>query len=148
VPRLERFILTKSSWDTGDVLAKLVGEVFRSDTWCRNLCLGKWRSSENLWLRRSAILFQLGYKAEADAALLFAIVSKNADSKEFFIQKASGWALREYAKTDARNVEAFVKLPRSHRSPAVRHSSTISAISNSTSFSSPNLEATVQHPAS
>lgn len=108
LPRLEHFILTKSWWDTVDALAKLVGEVFSRDQACRDTWLPKWRSSESLWLRRSTILFQLAYKGDTDAELLFAIVEENASSREFFIQKASGWALREYAKTDRERVQAFV----------------------------------------
>lgn len=124
MPRLEHFILTKSWWDTVDALAKLVGEVFSRDQACRDIWLPKWRRSESLWLRRSAILFQLAYKGDTDAELLFALVKENAASREFFIQKASGWALREYAKTDRERVQAFVAasdLPALTRREACKH---------------------------
>jgi 3-methyladenine DNA glycosylase AlkD len=110
VDLLERLIVTKSWWDTVDALAgDLAGEQFRRFPAARQAALPRWRASDNIWLRRSAILFQLGYKAETDAALLLAIVAENRASGEFFIQKAIGWALREYSKTNPDLVAAFVE---------------------------------------
>jgi 3-methyladenine DNA glycosylase AlkD len=74
----------------------------------RDLVIGNWRGSDNIWLHRATLLFQLGYKTQTDAALLFSLVEQNKDSKEFFIQKAIGWALREYSKTAPEAVQAFV----------------------------------------
>ena len=59
-----------------------------------------WRKSDNFWLRRTTLLFQLGYKAETDFELLCAIIEENLGSDEFFINKAIGWALRQYACLD------------------------------------------------
>ncbi len=109
MPGLEHLILSKPWWDTVDALAKLSGEVFRRDISCRDAYIAKWRGAESLWLRRCAILFQLAYKAHTDADLLFDIIRENTGSREFFIQKASGWALREYAKTDGEQVRTFVE---------------------------------------
>jgi 3-methyladenine DNA glycosylase AlkD len=117
VPLLERLIVTKSWWDTVDSLAgSLAGEQFRRFPQAKEAALPRWRASENFWLRRSAILFQLGYKGETDEALLYAIILENATSLEFFIQKAIGWALREYSKTNPVGVTAFVE---SHALPAL-----------------------------
>ena len=65
--------------------------------------------SNNMWLQRTVILFQLGYKDKTDVNLLFKNIQKLMDSKEFFIQKAIGWALREYSKTDAQAVIDLVE---------------------------------------
>jgi 3-methyladenine DNA glycosylase AlkD len=81
--------------------------------------IGRWRKSDNIWLRRTTLLFQFPNKKNTDEALLFALINENLDSKEFFIQKAIGWALREYSKSNADAVINFVahtKLPSlSHR---------------------------------
>ncbi len=61
-----------------------------------------------MWLNRSAILFQLGYKKDTDASVLFDECFKHRHSKEFFIQKAIGWALREYGKVNPDSVRKFV----------------------------------------
>jgi 3-methyladenine DNA glycosylase AlkD len=65
--------------------------------------------SDNMWLNRSAILHQLGYKGKTNSSILFDLCLKHSKSKEFFIQKAIGWALREYAKVEPEPVLAFVK---------------------------------------
>jgi len=107
---VEQLIVTKSWWDTVDSLAGgLAGDQLRRFPEKRPIILPRWRTSDNIWLRRSAILFQLGYKAETDADLLLAIIEENRQSSEFFIQKAIGWALREYSKTDADLVVDFVE---------------------------------------
>jgi 3-methyladenine DNA glycosylase AlkD len=86
--------------------------------------LAKWRASKNIWLRRTAILFQLDYKKETDFDLLSEIIRENLGSDEFFINKAIGWALRQYAHTDAKAVRKFVKATELHplsRREAMRH---------------------------
>jgi len=75
----------------------------------REKYLPKWRASKNIWLRRTTILFQLNYKRETDFDLLCEIIRENLDSKEFFINKAIGWALRQYARVDPSAVSKFVK---------------------------------------
>ena len=120
VPLLEHLIVTKSWWDTVDGLAgNQVGRLFMSYPKIRDEHIGRWRNSDNFWLRRTTILFQLGYKANTDNALLFDLIRENLDSSEFFIQKAIGWALREYSKSNAQSVINFVAQtdlpPLSHR---------------------------------
>jgi len=109
LPLLEFLITTKSWWDTVNPIASHnVGKLLRKYPEIRDRTLTPWRKSDNIWLRRTAILFQLGYKAETDVGLLFAIATENRESSEFFIQKAIGWALREYSKTDPDAVTTFV----------------------------------------
>jgi 3-methyladenine DNA glycosylase AlkD len=109
IQTIEFLIVTKSWWDTVDSLASgTVGIHFLRFPEVREKYLPKWRASNNLWLRRTTILFQLGYKKNTDFGLLCAIVCENLGSNEFFINKAIGWALRQYARTDPKAVTKFV----------------------------------------
>ena len=109
IPLLEQLITTKSWWDTVDGLAaNQVGHVLARFPEMRDEFIGRWRREENFWLRRTTLLFQLRYKDETDEALLFALISENLDDKEFFIQKAIGWSLREYSKSNPEAVQQFV----------------------------------------
>ncbi|MFD0587471.1 DNA alkylation repair protein [Paenibacillus sp. GCM10027627] len=110
LPLLERLITTKSWWDTVDALAAHpVGAIFRSDEQARDEYVKRWNESDNMWLNRTAILFQLHYKKETDESLLYSTIARHMDSKQFFHQKAIGWALREYAKVNPQSVIAFVE---------------------------------------
>ena len=107
---LEYLIVTKSWWDTVDtVAAGTVGVHFRRYPKVRARALAKWRRSKDLWLRRSCILFQLNYKGETDFRLMQAIIRENLGSTEFFINKAIGWALRQYTRVDPQGVREFVR---------------------------------------
>jgi 3-methyladenine DNA glycosylase AlkD len=106
---LQRLITTKSWWDSVDSIAPLVGELARKYPEIIEETIDGWAVDDNFWLRRSAILFQLKYKQQTNADLLYDYIGKNADSKEFFIQKAIGWALREYSKTNPVSVKAFIE---------------------------------------
>jgi 3-methyladenine DNA glycosylase AlkD len=110
IETLEYLITTKSWWDTVDSFAGgVVGIHFKRYPAIRKKYLARWRKSENFWLRRTTILFQLNYKDETDFDLLCEIIRENLGSKEFFINKAIGWALRQYARTDPKAVKKFVK---------------------------------------
>ena len=110
IPLLEYLIVTKSWWDTVDGLAaNQVGGVLEHNPESREGTIGGWRYSDNFWLRRTTLLFQLRYKDKTDEALLFALINDNLGSKEFFINKAIGWALREYSKTNPQAVVDFVE---------------------------------------
>ena len=87
----------------------LVGEHFKRFPKLIKPYTEKWMKSGNMWLQRTVILFQLGYKDKTDVKLLFKNIKKCMDSKEFFIRKAIGWALREYSKTNAQAVINFVE---------------------------------------
>lgn len=106
---LETLITNKSWWDTVDTIAtKLVAGFFVKYPEQIPCFIKKWIESDNMWLQRTAILFQLKYKGKTDYDLLFSCIKKCAGSKEFFIRKAIGWALREYAKTSPEKVIEFV----------------------------------------
>jgi 3-methyladenine DNA glycosylase AlkD len=106
---LEELICSKSLWDTVDLLAgHLVGNLFTLYPELIPIYIERWMESGHMWLQRTAILFQLGYKQRTDSRLLFDCIRRVADSKEFFIRKAIGWALREYSKTNEAAVRQFV----------------------------------------
>ncbi len=110
IKTIEYLIVTKSWWDTVDIIAGgTVGVHFKRFPDVREKYLAQWRASDNFWLRRTTILFQLGYKKETDFDLLCEIIRENLDSKEFFINKAIGWSLRQYARIDPKAVTKFVK---------------------------------------
>ena len=110
IKTLENMLVNKSWWDTVDSIAgSIVGVHFRRFPDVREQYLAKWRKSDNFWLRRTTLLFQLGYKKETDFPLLCDLIRENLGSKEFFINKAIGWALRQYARTDPQAVKKFVK---------------------------------------
>lgn len=109
IPFLEKLITTKSWWDSVDSIAPLVGELARKYPEIIEETINGWSVDDNNWLRRSAILFQLKYKQQTNEALLYEYIVKNTDSKEFFIQKAIGWALREYSKTNPVSVKEFIE---------------------------------------
>ena len=108
---VEKLIIVNSWWDSVDVIAKFIlGDYllqFPSET---NTVISRFSNSENMWLNRSAILFQLGYKEKTNFDLLKSICEKHKTSSEFFIQKAIGWALREYGKTNPEAVRDFVSI--------------------------------------
>jgi 3-methyladenine DNA glycosylase AlkD len=109
IETLEYLLVTKSWWDTVDAISTgTVGVHFKRYPRVRNKYLAKWRKSKNFWLRRSAILFQLGYKKDTDFELLRDIIRENLGSKEFFINRAIGWALRQYTRIDPQGVRQFV----------------------------------------
>ncbi|UBF26323.1 DNA alkylation repair protein [Kovacikia minuta CCNUW1] len=109
MPAIEHLITHKSWWDTVDTIAsRLVGSlVFRFPELLPTL--EQYSTHDNLWLRRTAILHQLSYKQNTDAERLWRYCTLNADSKEFFIQKAIGWALREYSKTNRNAVVEYIQ---------------------------------------
>ncbi|MBT8327679.1 MAG: DNA alkylation repair protein [Bacteroidia bacterium] len=106
---IEWFIITNSWWDTVDYIAvNLAGEYFRK--WPEEIkkTTSKWNKSDNIWMVRSSILFQLKYKKDTDKELLSSVILPHISQKEFFIKKAIGWALREYFKTNRDWVLDFV----------------------------------------
>lgn len=106
---IEYCIINKSWWDSIDFLANQVCnpyfKIFSEEIGKKTT---KWNMSNNIWLQRSSILFQLKYKKETNTKLLTQYIENLIDSKEFFIRKAIGWILREYAKTNSKWVIQFV----------------------------------------
>lgn len=106
----EKLITNQGWWDTVDLIApSLVGYHLLQHPGERAAYVNKWILSGNIWLQRSAILFQLKYRTETDTRLLTSVILRLKDSKEFFIRKAIGWILREYSKTDPDFVVRFVQ---------------------------------------
>ena len=105
------FLLTNHTWwDSVDALASnYLGRYLRVFPHQRDAVVNSWRKSENMWLRRSCLIFQLRYKSETNFTLLKGLILEFTHDKEFFIQKAIGWSLREYAKTNPESVRNFVE---------------------------------------
>jgi 3-methyladenine DNA glycosylase AlkD len=125
IKTIEYMLTTKSWWDTVDTISGgPLGVHFKRFPEVREKYLMKWRVSDNFWLRRAAILFQLNYKQETDFDLLCEIITENLGSKEFFINKAIGWSLRQYARVDPNAVKKFVMSTPLHplsRREALKH---------------------------
>lgn len=105
----EWMVTFRSWWDTVDMIAaNLVGPFFllfpdQKIEKCR-----EWSGGSNIWLQRTAILFQLKYKEKTDFNLLSELILEHREDEEFFIRKAIGWALRQYAKSNPDSVIDFV----------------------------------------
>jgi len=107
--RIENLITSKSWWDSVDGLApNIAGSILKKSKDSAIEWLEKWNNSENMWLNRSAIIHQLRYKKEVDLELLFALIESHIGSKEFFINKASGWALRQASKFYPSEIRTFI----------------------------------------
>jgi 3-methyladenine DNA glycosylase AlkD len=121
---MESLITWKSWWDTVDhIAANQIGTyLFRQSPEFRRKTALRWSKNENMWLNRTALIFQLKYKEQTDAELLFCLAEKHSQSKEFFIRKAIGWALRQYAYTAPEEVCAFLQCTSLH-SLSVREAS-------------------------
>jgi 3-methyladenine DNA glycosylase AlkD len=108
LPLLRTLIVTKSWWDTVDPLAtRIVGDLVRRHPRL-TAEMDAWSTDDNMWLVRTAILHQLHYRATTDAARLFGYCARQAAHRDFFVRKAIGWALREYAYTAPDAVRSFV----------------------------------------
>lgn len=105
--RLEKLITEKSWWDTVDMLSKFVGIVYLKNPELKPE-IYMMMDSEDIWLKRAAILFQLKFKEETDTRMLADAIRKSSATGEFFLDKAIGWALREYSKTDETWVKSFI----------------------------------------
>lgn len=106
---IEKLIITNSWWDSVDTIAKnILGDYLLEHPLEIENVIERFSNSDNIWLNRSAILFQLGYKQKTNFDLLKSECEKHKNSNEFFIQKAIGWALREYAKTNPEAVKNYV----------------------------------------
>lgn len=110
LPRIKALSSSKQWWDTIDSLTKTVGAIVASE--CEPDAAAKqvlgWARDEDFWIRRLAILHQLGQKHATDTDSLTEVLAANLGSDEFFINKAIGWALRDYSKTDPEWVRRFI----------------------------------------
>lgn len=106
---LEELITTHSWWDSVDGIASnTVGTYFQVYPDMKNQVISKWRNSDNMWLNRTCLIFQLKYKDKVDFELLKSLIIQYQPVKEFFIQKAIGWSLRQYSKYNPEAVRHFV----------------------------------------
>lgn len=105
----EKLIREGAWWDfVDDIASHLVGDVVLTNRVAMRPTLERWIEDDDLWVRRTAILCQLGHKNETDAAMLFDFCLRRAHEREFFIRKAIGWALRQYAHTNPDAIRGFV----------------------------------------
>jgi 3-methyladenine DNA glycosylase AlkD len=109
----EEMIVTGAWWDYVDEIAsRRVGPILRGYPAPMRRRMLAWSRSRDLWKRRTAIICQLGFKAETDLELLYACIEPSLGSREFFLQKAIGWALRQYAWTDSAEIKRYVRVNR------------------------------------
>ncbi len=104
---LEWFIRTKSWWDTVDGIVGGVGQLLLAHPQLV-VRMDEWVADTDFWVARVAILHQLGFRTRTDEERLFRLCLKRADDSEFFLRKAIGWALRDYAWTNPSAVQDFV----------------------------------------
>ena len=110
MPVYEEMIVTGAWWDYVDeIAARRVGPILRSYPAPMKRKMLAWSKSENIWKRRASILCQLTFKKNTDLDLLYGCIEPSLDSKEFFLRKAVGWALRQYAWTDAAEIRRYVR---------------------------------------
>lgn len=105
---VEKLLTTKSWWDSVDAINKIVGHIVMKYPEIKEDIILKWMKSDNIWLNRISIIFQLKYKEKTDTVFLSNAILYNCETTEFFINKAIGWALREYSKTDKEWVKEFI----------------------------------------
>ncbi len=105
--KIKKLVISKSWWDSVDCINKIIGDISLRESEIKRDML-KWSKSDNLWLRRVAINYQLGLKEKTDSELLEKIICNNFGTDEFFINKAIGWSLREYSKTNPQWVREFL----------------------------------------
>ena len=117
LPLYEELIVTGAWWDYVDpVASSRIGLLLRRYPARMRITMRAWSRSADIWKRRTAILCQLSFKADTDLSLLYDCIEPNLGDKEFFIRKAIGWALRQLAWTDAREVRRYVATNRSRLS--------------------------------
>ena len=107
ISKIKKYIVNKSWWDTIDFLCKVIGNVSLKDTRVKELMIS-WSKDNNFWLKRTALEYQLGLKDKTDINNLSTIIINSLGSNEFFINKAIGWVLRDYSKTNPKWVKEFI----------------------------------------
>jgi 3-methyladenine DNA glycosylase AlkD len=118
VPLYEEFIVTGAWWDYVDAVSTHhLGDVLRNELRRMKPLMRRWaHAADSMWKRRAAILCQIRFKTDTDLDLLYACIEPNLAHTDFFIRKAIGWALRQYAWTDPREVKRFVAANRARLS--------------------------------
>lgn len=108
LPKLKKLVIAKSWWENVDTLVKVFTDLYLSYPSEMTPIMLTWSEDSNLWVKRVALEFQLLLKKQTDTELLAKIIINNLGSDEFFINKAIGWALRDYSKTDPKWVAGFI----------------------------------------
>jgi 3-methyladenine DNA glycosylase AlkD len=117
----EEFITTGAWWDYVDTIASnILGPILTHYPTPMRRKMLAWSECDDLWKRRSSIICQLGFKEQTDLELLYACIEPSLDSREFFLRKAIGWALRQYARSNPTEVRRYVKLHESRLSALSR----------------------------
>ncbi|MGW0584874.1 DNA alkylation repair protein, partial [Streptomyces sp. NPDC002920] len=117
LPVARRLVTTTSWWDTVDPLAAhVVGALVAADPGLA-AAMDDWIADDDLWVARTALLHQLSYKGRTDSDRLFAYCLRQSGHPDFFVRKAVGWCLREYAKTDPEAVRDFLARERGRFAP-------------------------------
>ena len=109
MPVLEEMIVTGAWWDYVDEIAPVVGDLLRRYPKQIRPVMRRWSTDPNLWKRRVSIICQLAFKHDTDLDLLYANIEPNLAHRDFFIRKAIGWSLRQYAWTDPDEVARYVR---------------------------------------
>lgn len=120
LPVYEEIIRTGAWWDFVDGVSQRIGALLQAHRATMTPVLRSWSTDEDFWIRRAAITSQLKAKAATDSDLLREVIEPNLADPEFFIRKAIGWALREYAKTNPAWVRDFVAEHGAQLSPLSR----------------------------
>ncbi|MFN8549277.1 MAG: DNA alkylation repair protein [Candidatus Eisenbacteria bacterium] len=121
LPMFEEMIVTGAWWDFVDVIAAhRIGVLLQNHPREMKPLLRRWARDPDMWRRRTAILAQLAFKEKTDLALLHGCMEPNFADPEFFIRKAIGWALRQYAWTDPEEVRRYVREYEARLSPLSR----------------------------
>jgi 3-methyladenine DNA glycosylase AlkD len=114
----EEMIVTAAWWDVVDALAShRVGALLRTYPAPMRKRMLEWSRSDDIWKRRTSIISQLGFKKDTDLSLLYTCIEPSLDSTEFFLRKAIGWALRQYAWVDPQEIRKYVRSHEHELSP-------------------------------
>jgi 3-methyladenine DNA glycosylase AlkD len=113
----EELIVSGAWWDyVGDIASNRVGPILRQYPAPMRRKMLIWSRSRDMWKRRTSIICQLGFKEHTDLGLLYACIEPSLTSREFFLRKAIGWALRQHAWTDPAEVKRYVQRNRNRLS--------------------------------
>jgi 3-methyladenine DNA glycosylase AlkD len=108
MPVLEELITSGAWWDLVDPIAPVIGDLLHRYPNQVRPQMRAWSTDPDIWKRRMSIICQLSLKRETDLDLLYSNIEPNLSDREFFIRKAIGWALRQYAWTDPKEVARYV----------------------------------------
>jgi 3-methyladenine DNA glycosylase AlkD len=111
LPALQTLLLRDPWWETVDGLSAVIADIMHAAVLQQPnaaVAMDVWLKHPSHWVRRSAMLHQLGWRLDTDTTRLFGYAQQLSDEKEFFIRKAIGWALRDYARWNPEAVTDFV----------------------------------------